>query len=124
MLSYPQGLLHSFVEVANLSGFEIRPTDVLHEVLPAPHKPPRLPRGKQAVYVFSLAPIDGTMLKVGKAGPKSNARFQYQHYQPASSQSNLAKSLLGHPETWRELGIASLDEDTVGDWLKTHTARH
>ena len=123
MLSEPQCLLHDFVEVARLSGFDIRPTAILHEVLPAPHRPRSLPRGKQAAYVFSLAPFGGTVLKVGKVGPESNARFLSQHYNPNSSQSNLAKSLLQHPEVWGRLGIGALDEDTVGDWLKAHTAR-
>jgi hypothetical protein len=123
MLSYPQGLLHDFVEVARLSGFDIRPTAILHEVLAAPHRPRSLPKGKQAAYVFSLAPPGATVLKVGKVGPRSNARFLSQHYNPSSSQSNLARSLLAHPETWEQLGIAALDEGTVGDWLKTHTAR-
>jgi hypothetical protein len=123
MLSNPQGLLHDFVEVAALSGFEIQPTAVLHEVLPAPHQPPSLPKGKQAVYVFSLAGHGAPVLKVGKVGPRSNARFMSQHYNPNSSQSNLAKSLLKHPETWQRLGITTLDENSVGDWLKTHTAR-
>jgi hypothetical protein len=63
------------------------------------------------------------VLKVGQVGPRSNARFLSQHYNPNSSRSNLAKSLLQHPETWPRLGVTALDEATVGDWIKTHTAR-
>ena len=123
MLSNPQDLVRDFVQVANLSGFVINAEAIKHEVLPAPHKARSLPSGKQAAYVFSLARPDTTVLKIGKVGPRSNARFLSQHYNPNSSGSNLAKSLLLHPETWRQLGIASLREDTVGDWLKEHTAR-
>jgi hypothetical protein len=123
MLSNPQGLLHDFVQVAALSGFDIGPTAILHEVLSAPHQPSSLPKGKQAVYVFSLVAPGAVVLKVGKVGPRSNARFLSQHYNPNSSQSNLAKSLLRHPEYWDQLCITTLDEDTVGDWLKTHTDR-
>jgi hypothetical protein len=116
-------LLQDFVKVANLSGFDINPTEVLHEVLTAPHEPPRLPRGKQAVYVFSLAPPGGTVLKVGRVSSSSNTRFFSRHYEPHSCKYNLAKSLLQNPQTWWLLGIPPLDEYTVGDWLKTHTAR-
>ena len=43
------------------------------EVLQAPHNPPNaLPSGKMAVYIFSWA---DRCLKVGKAGPKSQARM-------------------------------------------------
>lgn len=123
MLSDPKGLIRDFVQVANLSGFDIRPTATLHEVLPAPHRPRSLPKGKQAAYVFSLAPSGATVLKVGKVGPRSNARFLSQHYNPNSSQNNLAKSLLEYSEVWEHSSINALDEDTVGDWLKTHTSR-
>ena len=123
MLADPQALIRDFVQVARLSGFAIGAEAVTHEVLPAPHKPHTLPKDNQAVYVFSLAPPGLTILKVGRVGPRSNARFMSQHYNPNSSRSNLAKSLLWHQETWSQLGIATLDEATVGDWLKTHTAR-
>jgi hypothetical protein len=123
MLTDPQNLIRDFVQVANLSGFAIDAEAIDHEVLPAPHQPHSLPGGQQVVYVFSL-PAPGTVvLKVGKAGPRSSARFLSQHYNPSSSRSNLAKSLLRHRETWPQLGITSLDEATVGEWIKTHTDR-
>jgi len=123
MLADSQALIRDFVQVAGLSGFAIGAEAVTHEVLPAPHEPHTLPKGNQAVYVFSLAPPGSTVLKVGKVGPRSNPRFVSQHYNPNSSRSNLAKSLLQHQETWHRLGITTLDEATVGDWLKTHTTR-
>lgn len=123
MQSDPQGLIRDFVQVANLSGFAVSSEAVVHEVQPAPHEPHSLPEGKQAVYVFSLAPPGSIVLKVGKVSPRSSARFVSQHYSPSSSHSNLAKSLLKHPETWPQLGIAALDKNTVGGWLKTHSSR-
>ena len=123
MLADPQALIRDFAQVARLSDFAISAEAVTHEVLPAPHEPHALPQGNQVVYVFSLALPGSAVLKVGKVGPRSNARFVSQHYNPNSSRSNLAKSLLRHQEMWRQLGIATLDEATVGDWLKTHTAR-
>jgi hypothetical protein len=55
-----------------------------------------------AAHVFSLSKNYGDrvpagrnrILKVGKAGCNSNARFQSQHYNPSSAPSNLAHSLL------------------------------
>jgi len=124
MLADPKGLMRDFVQVADLSGLTIGLKDIAHEALRAPHRPHSLPKGKQAVYVFSLAAPGATVLKVGKVGPRSNARFLSQHYNPhSSSQSNLAKSLLQHREVWERLRIPVLDDDSVGDWLKTYTDR-
>jgi hypothetical protein len=57
---------------------------ISHEGQPAPHTSHVLPIGKCAIYVFSLSEGYGStvpagpsrVLKVGKAGPNSNARFQ------------------------------------------------
>jgi hypothetical protein len=84
-----------------------------------------------AVYVFALsaaagqsAPCgSGTVLKVGKAGPNSAARFRYMHYNPGSSNSNLAKSLITHPILWPWLGIQSLTVESVGDWIRASLDR-
>ena len=61
-----------FVKAAALAGISIVRSDIEVEVL-VPHRPPSsLPTGKSAVYVFIFG---GRCLKVGKAGPKSAARF-------------------------------------------------
>lgn len=59
-------------------------------------------------------------LKVGKVGPRSQARFTSQHYNPNSSQSNLAKSLIVHKN---ELNIPVLSDQIVGKWIKNNTDR-
>jgi hypothetical protein len=51
---------------------DISAEEVRIETLPAPHRPTGLPAGSMAVYVFSYR---GIALKVGKAGPNSDARF-------------------------------------------------
>lgn len=67
------GLKEAFVRAAQLARLELHPSDVLVELIVAPHQRPRsLPLGKQAVYCFLLG--EGC-LKVGKAGPKTKARF-------------------------------------------------
>jgi hypothetical protein len=104
---------------------------IRHELLKAPHVPPRLPARCCAVYVFSLAQRRGEecpagpnrVLKVGSAGPNSNARFQSQHYHARSSGSNLAKSLLTSPEQWKYLGIVQLSEDDVKRWITDNLDR-
>jgi len=61
--------------------------------------------GKWHIYSFWLNEND-TALKIGVAGPNSNARFLSQHYNPNSANSNLAKSLIkagiceGNPKEW------------------------
>lgn len=110
--------LEDFRKVVALAGVSLPPAALSFETLPAPHKPPSaLPSGKAAVYVFVW---NGHCLKVGKAGPKSQARFTGQHYSPASSNSNLAKSLVaGHGK----LGLSGITESNVGAWVKTNVDR-
>ena len=87
--------IEDFRVAAKLAGIQLSPHDIEIEKLPAPHKPPsRLPLGKMAVYVFHSGT---TCLKVGKAGPKSQARYTSQHYNPKSAMSTLAASMLSDP---------------------------
>ncbi len=81
-----------------------------------PHTPKSLEKGTMGVYTFLY---NDEFLKIGKAGPSSNARFTSQHYLPRSSQSNLSKSIL-MDETMKVYGIT---EENVGDWIKNNTRR-
>jgi len=78
------------------------------------HIPVKLPEGKCAVYIFEYA---GEFLKVGQVGSKSSARFLSQHYNPKSSNSNLAKSLEKNKQHY------SITED-VNIWIKKNTTRY
>ena len=114
-------------EVMRLAGATLTPSDLVVEILPAPHRrPSSIPAGAQAVYAFFLL---GRCLKVGKAGPKTQARFTSQHY-GQSAPSTLAKSILKSPtrlvpvlplEARDELG--ELDKATIGPWLERNTSR-
>ncbi len=111
-------LLDDFQKVVALAGVPLPPAALSFETLPAPHKPPSaLPNGKAAIYVFIW---NGVCLKVGKAGPKSHARFTSQHYNPASSNSNLAKSLVTDHE---KIGVSGITESNVGAWIKANVDR-
>jgi hypothetical protein len=111
-------LIANFVLVAELAGVSIKQKDIKTENLLAPHIPPtRLPNGKMAVYVFTLG---DQCLKIGKVGPKSQARYTSQHYNAKSSNSNLAKSVLKDKAS---IDLAQLDEYTVGNWIKQNTDR-
>ena len=82
-----------------------------------PHSAPHsLPKGKMAVYMFVY---EGVALKIGKAGPNSNARYTSQHYNPKSAISNLAKSILSDVE----MGDKGINEDNVGEWIKQNCRR-
>jgi hypothetical protein len=117
-LSDLKGLIEDFRKVVALAGVSLPPAALSFETLPAPHNPPpTLPNGKTAVYVFIL---NGICLKVGKVGPKSQARYTSQHYSPASSGSNLSKSLVAGQE---QLGLSGISDSNVGDWIKTHVDR-
>lgn len=116
-------LVADFSEAAGELDLPGWPCQLEHELLPAPHTPRSLPAGYGAVYAFALgrattsAAGAGMVLKVGKVGPNSNARFQSQHYLPTSAQSNLAKSLLAHPIVWPWLGISGLTPSNVKSWM-------
>lgn len=80
-----------------------------------PHNPCSLPSGKMAVYMFRY---NDQFLKIGKVGPKSNARFQNQHYSPKSARSNLAKSILNDIKMVNIIGKIPIDE-----WIKNNCDR-
>jgi hypothetical protein len=89
-----------------------------------------MPKGRQGVYAFALGTV---WLKVGKAGPNSNARWVSQHYKATRSLSNLAWSLLrythlsgfNHPRLPTNLRaqLMAVPPDALGDWIKKNTAR-
>lgn len=110
--------VNKFVKAAELAGVPAREEEIEAQYLPAPHTPPSpLPEGKSAVYVFMLGE---RCLKVGKAGPKSAARFCNQHYGINRAPSTLAKAVikadLGAPDV-------ALTKANVSEWLCTNTSR-
>ena len=121
-------LVEDLLSSAQQAGLLISPKVIDAEFHSAPHMQPTcLPPEKQALYWFS---VENRCLKVGKAGPNSNARYTSQHYNPRSSQSNLAKSILKHPNIIKEVlpinqqcEIDMLNEESVGRWIKENTNR-
>jgi hypothetical protein len=121
-------LAEEFSQYAARQGWRV---SVSHERQIAPHVPRPLPLGKCAVYVFSLSEAAGAacpagpnrVVKVGKAGPNSNPRFQHQHYSPSSARSSLAGSILRGASLWPFLGIEHLTEASVGAWIRENIDR-
>jgi hypothetical protein len=109
--------LMAFVTVAKLAGEPITLDEFNVEYLPAPHKQPSsLPKGKMAIYAFCW---NNEWLKIGKAGPNSNARYTSQHY-TGSALSTLAGSLANDPHKCNFIGI---DRQDLGRWIKKSTCR-
>ena len=79
--------------------------------------PTCLPKGMMAIYIFIY---NNEYLKIGKAGPKTQNRFTYQHYNPSSCRSNLAKSLLNDKKMVKK---HNLKEDNIKTWMKTNLDR-
>jgi hypothetical protein len=103
-----------FVSAAALAKLDIPRSDIDVAVLSMPHRPPSsLPSGRLGVYVFMLG---DRCLKVGKAGPKSRARFCSQHY-GTNAPSTLAKSLLKS-----DLAL-DLNPSNIKDWICQNTTR-
>ncbi len=131
VLEDPDNLVVDFGEAASRAGVAGWPCTIRTEVRRAPHAPPALPRDFAAVYVFALsrdagsrAPAGaGAVLKVGRVGPNSGARFTSQHYSPASARSTLAGSLLRYRVMWPWLAVESLDAGNVKEWMTNNLDR-
>jgi hypothetical protein len=117
-LIHPTALIEDFHQVASIAHVALPKGSLSVEALLAPHQPRPLPKGKSAVYVFVWG---DQCLKVGKVGPKSQARYTSQHYSPACSNSNLAKSILSARD---ELGLTDVTDASVSDWIKENTDRY
>lgn len=130
MLISPDELIRDFGAAASIAGTAGWPCEIRGEVLPAPHRPPSsLPAGFGAVYAFALgsastAPAGGgRVLKVGKAGPNTAARFTSQHYSPRAARSTLAGSIIRYPILWPWLGVTAEDTASIRSWMTTKLDR-
>ena len=117
MIWNPEQIRDGFLKGARTAGIDIQRDDIDIEILERPHRPPQLPEGKVAVFVFST---ETSVLKVSKVGPNSGPRYTSQHYNPNAAISNLAKSLLKDASMKQRY---NLREVTVGDWIKRNTDR-
>jgi hypothetical protein len=128
MIMKPEVLISDFTAAVGQLGTDGWPCELKPEYLPAPHRQTGLRPGYGAVYAFALSAHStstagaGMVLKVGKVGPKSDARFRSQHY-TTSAGSSLAKSLLGYRILWPWLGISQLDQSTAKPWMLANLDR-
>ncbi|MDR3356993.1 MAG: hypothetical protein LBO04_07395 [Spirochaetaceae bacterium] len=112
-------LADDFIAVCRIAGIDLKRQDIVIENLGPgeEHRKLRdLPKGKMAVYVFEKAPE--TILKTGKVYKNSPSRYKYHHYNPASSNSNLASSLLNDSKYNKKF-----DDSNTGEWIKDNTRR-
>ncbi len=104
MLTDPAVLIGDFSAAAGELGIDGWPCGLHGEVLLAPHRQAALWPGFGAVYAFALsarttsAAGAGMVLKVGKVGPNSDARFRSQHYTTVRA-LHLGKEPSGTPDT-------------------------
>jgi hypothetical protein len=82
-----------------------------------PHAQEVLPSDKMAVYLFFY---EGRALKVGKAGPKSGARYTYQHYTYDGAKSCLGRSLCDSINFKDKINTP---KENIGDWIRQNTCR-
>ena len=115
---HAMALLDDFMEVAKLAKIDMSSLSISVVESPAPHElPPSLKNGDVAVYVFIWK---GECLKVGKVGPKSHARYISHHYNPSSSPSNLARSILIDKD---KMGLQQMSEQNIGKWISENVDR-
>lgn len=92
------------------------------------HQPSALPSGSQGVYVFLT---DFHCFKVGKAGPKSKARWNSHHYNlDESTPSAFTKSIIKNRERFKSYfsesqhtEIDQLEKSNIGDWIRNNISR-
>jgi len=100
--------------IAEATGSYINDDLIIRKNRGIPHQV-SLPKGMMGIYTFSY---NGQYLKIGKVGSKSAARFVSPHYDPKSSNSNLAKSILKDPDMQN-----IIDHDDLKTWIKNNTDR-
>ncbi|MEH7612041.1 hypothetical protein [Gottfriedia acidiceleris] len=106
----------SIREICKLADIELNDHSIIIDDRGYPHVPRKLPEGYMAIYVFHF---ENEFIKIGKVGPKSSSRFQSHHYNPKSSKSNLAKSILLDDR----MLIYNLNDLNVGSWIKENIHR-
>ena len=116
VLWIPEEILDDFLVTAQLAHVPVERKAVQIQVLRRPHRPPSLPPGKTAVYVFSDRE---RVLKVGRVGAQSGARYTNQHYN-GSAPSTLAGSLLADSDFAMRSGLT---QENVSRWIKENTDR-
>lgn len=92
------------------------------------HNPSPLPTGRCGVYVFFN---DKCCFKVGKAGGKSKARWNSQHYNlDGKTPSTLPKSLMKHKDQLKEQypsekhpEIDALSKENIQEWIRNNMSR-
>ena len=109
-------VIDDFLKALELAGITMDKASIKVIDLGYSHQPKCLPSGKMGIYTFLKG---DRFLKIGKVGPKSNARFRSQHYCPYRSKSNLATSILNDNKMLKY----DLDDSTIEDWIKKHTRR-
>ena len=101
-------------EVTRIAGHEIDISKIEIIDRGIPHIPKSLKTGTMGVYTFLY---NDKFLKIGRAGPNSNARFLSQHY-TGSAMSTLSGSILADPDMEK----FRLTKDNVGQWIKITVA--
>lgn len=92
------------------------------------HIPSMLEKGKQGVYVFYK---DDICFKVGKAGPKSKARWNSHHYNlDSTTPSTMTKSIMKDLESFKVLydnlhcdEIEGFAPDNIKSWVRNNMCR-
>lgn len=118
MTWYNPTIIEDFRTVARLAAVDLPADSLRVQTLPAPHVPPAsLPAARMAVYIFTYG---SDVLKVGKVGPNSQARYTNQHYNPGSAQSTLAASILADSD---RLLLSNVEKSNVGQWIRNNVDR-
>lgn len=83
------------------------------------HENPKFRKGYMYIYSFWHDDFQEP-LKIGKAGPKTKRRYVRSHYDPHSSKSCLAGSIIQDDSFCTKYGV---NENTVSEWMHSNLQR-
>jgi len=118
-LDYTNNFTDLLTNVSSACGKPISTNNFKIVDLGLPHKKPdKFPTGKMVVYCFIY---NNTFLKIGLVTKGSKDRYTSHHYNPLSSPSNLANSILSDIDM--DLKVHNIEEDKISQWIQENCHR-
>lgn len=115
-------ILQYISSVFDVLSKDINTDEINIEIQNKSHKNPKFCDGKMYVYSFWYNKID-VPLKIGKAGPKSKARYTSHHYNVNSSNSCLAKQILSDKEFVEKYNVDISSGQSLSNWIHRNCQR-
>ena len=115
-------ILQTLSSVFNAIGKNIDLSNINITFQDSGHDNPIFCEGKMYIYSFWFDKIENP-LKIGKAGPKSKARYTHHHYNCNSSRSCLAKQILSDTNFIKNYNVDVSSGKKLNEWIHKNCKR-